>query len=334
MGVGPPSSRVLPCRVPARLCRAAVALAWFFSTATTVFSEFSRTAMRKSRESRGLQSRESAGRTSCPIAKQVMESTPPGDGNTATQISAAADVRNWDGAFARFWTAPSKSTIVYNAIIHAALRCGRYEKGIDLYREMSAIGLTKTSPTYCSALKLLGKLGRYSEAIELWDELPASRLLDDKGNSRFLYSAIMEVAAQAGNVNDAQFLLAEMQAEGIVPDVITYGNVLNACKNSLDAASAREVLAEMVDAGVMPNEIIFTLVMASHRGAPVTEIDELVEDLRRQGLGLSRHFVEEHVSSLIGAYLPTRDMHDTVQALQKLHGDRIRAIAAVIEDAR
>ena len=71
---------------------------------------------------------------------------------------------------------------------------------------------------------------------------------------RSLTIAFNAIIARSGDYAEGRKVLAEMVAAGVTPNQITYSTLINLAK---DYAEGRKVLAEMVAAGVIPDEVTY-----------------------------------------------------------------------------
>eukprot|EP00440_Ansanella_granifera_P016246 gb/GFBE01017648.1/.p1 GENE.gb/GFBE01017648.1/~~gb/GFBE01017648.1/.p1 ORF type:complete len:165 (+),score=14.43 gb/GFBE01017648.1/:1-495(+) len=65
----------------------------------------------------------------------------------------------WSEASKIFSNYAGGATSVYNAAITAALRCGKFQEGADIYRRMCNSDIPKTKPTFTVAIKLFANCG-------------------------------------------------------------------------------------------------------------------------------------------------------------------------------
>eukprot|EP00440_Ansanella_granifera_P059945 gb/GFBE01064971.1/.p1 GENE.gb/GFBE01064971.1/~~gb/GFBE01064971.1/.p1 ORF type:complete len:299 (+),score=53.45 gb/GFBE01064971.1/:1-897(+) len=201
---------------------------------------------------------------------------------------------------------------------------------------MCATGVERNPPIFFLAIRLLGKLGKYREAKNVWRDYRQLVLPGESSHDLAIcYRAILEAAAQAGDVVEARRLHHEMLSNGIDDEpVLTYGLVMNACKNSRDAVAARYFLDEIELQGYEPSEVIYTAAMAAHRWATLDEIQALESEMTRRFPEPNVHFLEEHVLSIIGASINTTDLEEAVQLVSSLEHERATALVALITHAR
>ena len=85
--------------------------------------------------------------------------------------------------------------------------------------------------------------------------------------------------------HEALELLAEMQAQGLEPNVITYNAAISACEKGSQWQQALELLAEMQAQGLEPNVISYSAAMsACEKGSQWQQALELLAEMQAQAL--------------------------------------------------
>lgn len=295
----------------------------------------SRIAMQKRSEQEGLQLHISATDSLDERTRDVEIHSPENKPITSMVVDPGKE-RNWDRVLEAFALAKKPNTVVYNAVFGAALKCGHFEDGLRFYQDMCSSGHLKTEITYSAVIRLLGKSGRYQEAKEVWREFKGYGFSGDVQMSR-CYSAILDAAAQVGNVGDCRRLLTEMKSCNAMDNpLITLAICMNACKNAGDPASARHFLQEMKQGGVQAeNPIIYTSAMAAFRGEPLSQLCALEAEMLANGIQPHSAFVEAHVTSILThSFLKTTGMQEVVDIVRAANDEQIQAVFRVIARAR
>jgi len=211
----------------------------------------------------------------------------------------------WQNAKLLFDSVQDKTTILYNATMTAADRCGRYSEGLKLFEEMRALQVVTTGVSYGAALTLLGREGKYSDARNLWNDMRKSSV---EPTSACL-TGLLNAAAAHGDVESVEAEMAAAVEAGWKLDAVKYGCLMRACRERGDPACALGTLKEMRNKNVDRTVVIYTQAMgtvARAAAASASRLDNLanIETILRE-MSVDRiepdsYFVEEHVRAFLG----------------------------------
>jgi len=208
------------------------------------------------------------------------------DGFCTTMISRCAETKfvRCAEAIAGFQRSRGKMTIVaYSALMKVYSHSGMFSEACDLYSEITAQGLEPDAIMYGCLMKFSAECGRTDLARELFAKAPAHDIHH--------YMAMIRAAGQDKDVDKAFSILASMKTSGIVLDTFACNSVLDVCSgagqmeraralvnemrkdgnfdmvsyNTLlkgygacgDTKKAKEVIAEMEEVGLQPNDISY-----------------------------------------------------------------------------
>ena len=107
------------------------------------------------------------------------------------------------------------------------------------------------------------KQNRWQHAVLLLAEMQAQGL----GPNVITYSATISACEKGSQWHEALELLAEMQAQGLEPNVITYNAAISACEKGSQWQQALELLAEMQAQGLEPNVISYNAAISARENA-------------------------------------------------------------------
>ncbi|PKA52936.1 Pentatricopeptide repeat-containing protein [Apostasia shenzhenica] len=123
---------------------------------------------------------------------------------------------------------------------------------------------------------LIGVLGRESlldKAREVFDEMPTNSV----PRTALSYTSIINAYARNAQHGVALDLLAQMKAERIVPSVLTYNTILNACARAdLPWDSLLSLFAEMRHDGIHPDIVTYNTLIAAAGGRGLADQAEMV----------------------------------------------------------
>eukprot|EP00747_Dinoflagellata_sp_TGD_P103088 gnl/TRDRNA2_/TRDRNA2_168856_c1_seq2.p1 gnl/TRDRNA2_/TRDRNA2_168856_c1~~gnl/TRDRNA2_/TRDRNA2_168856_c1_seq2.p1 ORF type:complete len:485 (+),score=87.46 gnl/TRDRNA2_/TRDRNA2_168856_c1_seq2:121-1575(+) len=113
------------------------------------------------------------------------------------------------------------------------------------------------------------------------------KLLD--GEKLKMYTKTMGQHAKKGRLDDAFKALDKMEAEGLIPNIITYNALINACEKCKNGEKALEVLKLMKYKGLQPNVITYnTAISALGKGKKPAEAIELFEEMTKKSVEPTR----------------------------------------------
>ena len=222
----------------------------------------------------------------------------PEDARLTSFLRMAGRKGSWDTVWRAWKSYTGKAICVYTAAMQAAYHCRRYERGAEMYDKMRSLPpeeIEIDSVSLQIAMKVFGKLGSQSRIDEIWEEV-----LEKKWFGMLTAGSRLEAAAEMGDVTKAGKLLNEMSESRIATNINHYNSVLNACKNSDPPSyrAAQAVFESLRDLRMQPTVVTFTNLVQSHREAPLSRIQEVMDHLGRSDLQIDKVFAEAYVSSL------------------------------------
>ncbi|XP_043710603.1 pentatricopeptide repeat-containing protein At5g66520-like [Telopea speciosissima] len=154
---------------------------------------------------------------------------------------------------------PERNLVSWSAMISACVQMGRYREGLDLFKQMQVAGIKTDKITMTTLLSACARLGALDQGqwfhayidkymIEIDAHLStalvdmyakcgkidiALKVFRRSGHKKvFLWNAILGGLAMHSRGREAVELLSEMLEEGIKPNQITFLSVLAACSHS------------------------------------------------------------------------------------------------------
>ncbi|CAE7033013.1 PPR10 [Symbiodinium natans] len=86
------------------------------------------------------------------------------------------------------------------------------------------------------------------------------------------YNAALSACAAAGKLELALVLMAELQEEELIPNLMTYRYAIQSCEESGQWELALDLVAEMQSVKTEPKQLIFSSVAAACRRAGLEEL--------------------------------------------------------------
>ncbi|KAJ4976500.1 hypothetical protein NE237_001606 [Protea cynaroides] len=164
----------------------------------------------------------------------------------------AAYARSGDLEAARqlFDVMPERNVVSWNAMIAGYAQNEKYSNAINLFNEMQKTGNVRPNDvTLISVLSACAHLGAFD--LGKWIDRFISR--SGMELSLFLGNALVDMYAKCGFIVEARRIFDKMQER----DVISWSIIISGLAMHGHAEEAFEYFFEMLDCGVMPNEVTF-----------------------------------------------------------------------------
>lgn len=294
---------------------------------------------------------------------EQMRQSRPETKEVIISIKKAARARDWDAAQEAFTGVENPDPLVYNAIIHAADACNRFDDAFQLFSQMQEAGLPLSAVTFSPLVRLAGRSRRLEKAKQLAEEMQSagialnghiySALIDAHKFARDVEGAlevwqemkrldvpvtesslcsIMAAVAVLGDVSRSEELLREVHPT-IQLNIAHYNCVLLACRKAGDPDSAQRVLREMKEKGIRPDVIAYTSLLVSMRaaGRPTVEMDAMLQQMAADGVRPDAIFVEEHLAHISGVPIGS-DLR--AARLNEQSPEVLERLGAVVREAR
>mmetsp|Transcript_27446 Transcript_27446/g.50009 ORF Transcript_27446/g.50009 Transcript_27446/m.50009 type:complete len:659 (+) Transcript_27446:199-2175(+) len=143
--------------------------------------------------------------------------------------------------------------IGYNTLMKYHARAGSLNRCFELRADMSAKGLVASDVTFGILLDACVGAKDFDRARRVFEELCNSGLaLNVVHCTTFLKGLV-----NAGRLDEAHDVLNEMlRSPGTKPDLITYSTLVKAYADRSDVSAALQIVEQMVQQGIRPDEII------------------------------------------------------------------------------
>ncbi|KAL6055013.1 Chlororespiratory reduction 2 [Balamuthia mandrillaris] len=172
-----------------------------------------------------------------------------------------------------------RDVVTWTAMIAGETQSGRGEEALQLFQEMEEVGLPANSFTFAAVLKacamtgdmemgkrvhaemlhrgplsiveanalisMYGKCGKMEEARAVFQGM--------KERDMVTWNSMIAEETQGGDGKKALQLFQEMQQAGVPADTFTFSIVLKACASTADLTTGKQVHAELLRKGLLPN---------------------------------------------------------------------------------
>eukprot|EP00929_Paragymnodinium_shiwhaense_P097899 TRINITY_DN59483_c0_g1_i3.p1 TRINITY_DN59483_c0_g1~~TRINITY_DN59483_c0_g1_i3.p1 ORF type:complete len:388 (-),score=64.23 TRINITY_DN59483_c0_g1_i3:200-1363(-) len=266
--------------------------------------------------------------------------------DSLASLAKAAAERDWFRATTVFQGIPCPDVKYWQAMLHAADRCGRLAEAEEVFAKMPAT--YRRINGYTSLINLNSRVGNVPRTRELLQEM----MKDDIQPDVYVLSAMLAGFSRARDVEGALAFWQEMLALGIEPSKTSFLSLMNvfaaagrpelvmewigkmdahnhratqvhwnvalkACQVKQDGAMARDVLAKMraasIDVSIVSYTAVFLAVLRDPALQDVQKAQQasLLKEMAEAGIEKDSHFYERCAVASLGA-------EKTGQALQKL----------------
>lgn len=176
---------------------------------------------------------------------------------------------------------------MYFACLRHLATNGRWREAIEVFERMPANGTAPSIYTLGAVLDACGKAGQWKKCIELLGTAKTKLGLKLNG---VVYTSAISACSRASQGGPALSLMRTMQSEGIAPTVFCYTSVIAANGKCGEWEIAVEILREMPSAGVKPNQIHYNTAMIACAGAQQWKMAvELLREMKAAGVAPNDH---------------------------------------------
>ncbi|KAK6925240.1 Pentatricopeptide repeat [Dillenia turbinata] len=202
-----------------------------------------------------------------------------------TLVRACGEIGNLDGAYEVIQRLKSEGCWVsihaWNNLLNHLIKLDGVDRFWKVYREMVACGYVENVNTFNLLIFALCKEANLLQATSVLYRMLKRRLMPNVVS----FNMLVDGACREGNLNLAFKLVRKMgfmSGNCVKPNVITYNCLINGLCKMGGASVAKEVLDEMVRAGVKPNVRTYATLVDGHSREGSIDValkmcDEMVE---------------------------------------------------------
>ena len=245
------------------------------------------------------------------------------DKGVLRKITIASEQRKWAEVQSHFARYHGDNIAIYNAVMNAALRCGKYLEGASIYDKCRKVCDETEEPTFVAALRIFGKLQRKDRVREIWQDA-----LEQCELSLLLASARIHAAADEGDVESAAEMLDLLSTNKLKVDVIAITSAIRSCwgwgKNRHRAA--KYFFDLLPSFSLKPNIVTFTSLVGSYQEAPLEDLISARAEMKGLNIEADRVFAETYVTIMLQQkFKHLRDVGAIVDAIRDKDVKRLHA---------
>ena len=197
--------------------------------------------------------------------KAIMRLTPPDFTGAAALLSSMMRSLSAGGAAGY----PPPDEVSFNTVITAMGTAGRPDKAEDILHSMLDAGFAPSRITFTAVVSAFARARRPADAARtLWRMIDAKVLPD-----AMALNTALSAYANVADVPGARKLLAWFEEHArdelpcAQPDLISYNTLLLACVRAEKPAEAEAAFAQLLAAGLQPNQVSYSTVLNAHAKA-------------------------------------------------------------------
>lgn len=163
--------------------------------------------------------------------------------------------------------------ITFTSLIDGYCRRGELALSMKLWNDMNERKVTPNIFTFSILISALCKVNRLKEARELLDQLKGR---EDIVPKPFVYNPVIDCYCKAGNVDEANAVVADMEAKGCIHDKMTFTILILGHGMQGRAPEAVGVYKKMLSLGCLPDNIaVRSLISCLRKAGMAREANEI-----------------------------------------------------------
>ena len=250
-----------------------------------------------------------------------------------SSISAAGDRSDWQTVNRLYSSYNGTETQIFNAVLHLACKCGKYEQGARIYEHANQLNVSKNALTLTAALAIHAELNETHAVRQIWTESLQTCKLDEP-----LAQARIAAAAAEGDITSAAEVLDIMIKDRVNINNAHITSAIRACWEAKgNYQNAAEHLFNLsIKLGLQPEIPSFTCLMGAYRNANLTRISAAYSRMKDFGVEPNRAFAEVYLIAVLQV-TKDRQIRSVSQALRHLRmhsADRLAAAQQALRDFR
>ena len=245
-----------------------------------------------------------------------------------SNISSAAEERNWAAARSIFTGYVGCATPVYGAALKAAFRCREYKQGAKIFEQCRTNCKQFDEPFFVMSLRIFAKLQDRLRVQQIWeDALQTCELSDVLGSAR------IAAAADAGDVEMAADTLDKMNNSNVfVINVYHINSAMRACwgYGNKQHTAARYFFDLLPKLQLTPTVVSFTSLIGAYKTASLQQILTAYDEMKSLGIKPDRVFAETYIFSVLST---SKQADERVEdKLHEIPRERLQAARDALTD--
>lgn len=146
----------------------------------------------------------------------------------------------------------------YGALIRGYCNTMNIKEALDCHDEMISKGIEVNSVIVSSILRCLCQMGRFDLAVVQFNQLKDSGMVFLDGDC---YNIVIDALCKLRKVEEAEHVVLYMERQGVLPDVYTYGALIQGHCNNKNLKNALGLYNAMVSKGIKTNCVIISSIL-------------------------------------------------------------------------
>ena len=248
----------------------------------------------------------------------------------ASSLAEAGRKGDWTSVVQLWRSYTGCETIVFNAAMVAAHRCGHEVDASKMYDRLRSLSSPVTSPvTLHIGMKIFGKLGNKLRVAEIWSEAIEKGLVN-----KVLAGGRVDAAGELGDIEGAAAVLDYMLGNKLETDVVVFNSAINACRKASPPSysAAMFILDNLLQRGLQPSIVTFTDLVGAHQRAPTSKVQNLLSQMKQHGIRPDTAFAEMYLCALTeGRLQDIWTFRDADEKLAEVSRERLLASKAAMK---
>ncbi|KAH7279075.1 hypothetical protein KP509_37G004200 [Ceratopteris richardii] len=184
---------------------------------------------------------------------------------TLQEVTSCLDQMIWEGFV--------PDTITLLSVIHSCSRQQALFDGRRFHCYMLELGLMKRGMAATALVSLYGKCGSVNDALTVFSNMCERDVVS--------WTAAILACAHNGQAEEGMLLFKQMQHEGVIPNEVTFSNVINACSHAGMLYDGLDCFTSMVKSYNLAPEVnhYVSLIDLLGRAGQINQADKLISGM-------------------------------------------------------
>ncbi|XAR71514.1 hypothetical protein NMG60_11028824 [Bertholletia excelsa] len=209
------------------------------------------------------------------------------------------------------------SLVTFNVLIDGFGKKGDMPSALNIYENMVSLGCFPDIVTITSLIDGYCRVGQVDQGLKLWDALKSKNLSPNV----YTFAILINSLCKENRLNEACDLLRQLKwREDIVPQPFIYNPVIDGLCKSGNVDEANVIVAEMEAKKCNPDKVTFTILIIGHcMKGKMSEAINIFNKMHAIGCAPDRITMRSLVSCLLKAGMPNEAFRITQSVSENLN---------------
>ncbi|XP_059648118.1 pentatricopeptide repeat-containing protein At2g06000 [Cornus florida] len=149
----------------------------------------------------------------------------------------------------------------FNVLINGFVKKGDMASALNMHEKMRFLGCIPDVVTFTSLLDGYCRSGQVDQGLKLWDEMNVKNLYPNV----YTFAILINALCKENRINEARDLLRQLKSRGdIVPRPFIYNPVIDGFCKAGNIDEANVIVAEMAEKRCNPDKLTYTILIIGH----------------------------------------------------------------------